>query len=69
MSENASDAPAALVASGASVGLGGCGVSSTVLCLPVVHGGMERNSSKVRTRGLQHAHPFCEKLLERLLEF
>ena len=30
-------------------GLGwGVGVSSTVLCFPVVHGGMERNSSKVR---------------------
>jgi hypothetical protein len=28
-----------------------------VLCLPVVHGGMERNSSKVRTRGLQHFQP------------
>ena len=26
----------------------GLGVSSTVECLPVVHGGMERNSSKVR---------------------
>ena len=35
----------------------GAGVSSTVECLPVVHGGMERNSSKVRTRGLQHFHP------------
>lgn len=26
-------------------------------CLPVVHGGMARNSSKVRTRGLQHFQP------------
>ncbi len=26
----------------------GLGVSSTVECLPVVHGGIERNSSKVR---------------------
>lgn len=33
------------------------GVSSTVECLPVVHGGMFRNSSNVRTRGLQHFHP------------
>lgn len=33
------------------------GVSSTVECLPVVHGGIERNSSKVRTRGLQHFQP------------
>jgi hypothetical protein len=36
---------------------GGLGVSSTVECLPVVHGGMERNSSKVSTRGLQHCQP------------
>jgi hypothetical protein len=28
-----------------------------VECLPVVHGGIERNSSKVRTRGLQHFQP------------
>lgn len=26
-------------------------------CLPVVQGGMERNSSKVKTRGLQHFQP------------
>lgn len=38
----------------------GAGVSSTVECLPVVHGGMARNSSKVKTRGLQHFQP--EKL-------
>lgn len=36
----------------------GAGVSSTVECLPVVHGGISRNSSKVRTRGLQHFQPF-----------
>ena len=35
----------------------GAGVSSTVLCLPVVHGGIVMNSSKVRTRGLQHFQP------------
>ena len=35
----------------------GAGVSSTAECLPVVHGGIERNSSKVRTRGLQHVQP------------
>ena len=36
----------------------GCaGTSSTIECLPVVHGGIERNSSKVRTRGLQHFQP------------
>lgn len=33
---------------------------SVVLCLPVVQGGMVRNSSNVRTRGLQHFQPiFC----------
>lgn len=36
---------------------GGAGVSSTVECLPVVQGGIARNSSKVRTRGLQHFQP------------
>jgi hypothetical protein len=30
---------------------------SVVECLPVVHGGMARNSSKVKTLGLQHFHP------------
>ena len=30
---------------------------STVECLPVVHGGMDKNSSKVRTRGLQQFQP------------
>ena len=35
----------------------GAGFSSTVECLPVVQGGMERNSSNVRTRGLQHVQP------------
>lgn len=38
----------------------GNGVSSTVECFPVVHGGMERNSSKVRKRGLQHFQPSQE---------
>jgi hypothetical protein len=33
------------------------GGRSVVECLPVVHGGMERNSSNVRTRGLQHFQP------------
>jgi len=33
------------------------GGRSVVLCLPVVHGGIVRNSSKVRTRGLQHFQP------------
>lgn len=33
------------------------GVSSTVECLPIVHGGIERNSSNARTRGLQHCQP------------
>jgi hypothetical protein len=35
----------------------GAGVSSTSECLPVVQGSMARNSSKVRTRGLQHFQP------------
>jgi hypothetical protein len=35
----------------------GVGVSSTMECFPAVQGGMARNSSKVRTRGLQHFHP------------
>jgi hypothetical protein len=33
------------------------GGMSVVECLPVVQGGIARNSSKVRTRGLQHFHP------------
>lgn len=33
------------------------GGRSVVECLPVVHGGIERNSSKVKTRGLQHFQP------------
>ena len=35
----------------------GAGVSSVVECLPVVQGGIVRNSSKVRTRVLQHFQP------------
>ena len=35
----------------------GLGVSSTVECLPVVQGGISRNSSNVNTRGLQHFQP------------
>lgn len=30
---------------------------SVVECLPMVQGGIARNSSKVKTRGLQHFHP------------
>lgn len=33
------------------------GVSSTVEWVPVVHGGIERNSSNVKNRGLQHFQP------------
>lgn len=43
-----------------SEGAGGgavVGVSSIVECLPVVQGGMARNSSNVKTRALQHFHP------------
>jgi hypothetical protein len=42
--------------SGALAG-SGAGVSSTSECVPVVQGSMARNSSKVRTRGLQHFQP------------
>ena len=45
------------------VGFGGAGVSSTVECLPVVHGGMDKNSSKVRTRGLQQFQPASVELV------
>ena len=44
-------------AGASSVGFSGAGVSSTVECLPVVHGGIVRNSSNVRTRGLQQFQP------------
>ena len=41
----------------------GCGVSSTVECFPVVQGLMARNSSNVRTLGLQHFQPRkCESV-------
>jgi hypothetical protein len=33
------------------------GGRSVVECLPVVQGGIDKNSSKVRTRGLQHFQP------------
>lgn len=33
------------------------GGSMTVVCLPVVHVGIVKNSSNVRTRGLQHFQP------------
>lgn len=33
------------------------GGRSVVECLPTVQGGIERNSSKVKTRGLQHFQP------------
>ena len=35
----------------------GLGMSSTVECFPVVQGGIERNSSNVKNRGLQHFQP------------
>lgn len=45
-------------ASGTSDAAGlGSGVSSMSVWAPVVQGGMARNSSKVRTRGLQHFQP------------
>lgn len=39
----------------------GAGVSSTVECFPVVQGGISRNSSNVKTRGLQHFQPSSSK--------
>lgn len=52
--------------SGAFVG-SGAGVSSTSECVPVVQGSMARNSSNVKTRGLQHFHPKSPKLAQHLL--
>lgn len=45
--------------SGDSDGRGGSGfgVSSMVECFPVVQGSIERNSSNVKNRGLQHFQP------------
>ena len=42
-----------------SDGEGGSGLvtSSTMECFPVVQGGIERNSSNVKNRGLQHFQP------------
>jgi hypothetical protein len=42
--------------SGALTG-SGLGVSSTSECLPFVQGSIARNSSNVKTRGLQHSQP------------
>lgn len=36
------------------------GGKSVELCLPSVQGGISRNSSKVKTRGLQHFQPKVE---------
>ena len=44
----------------------GFGASSVVECLPVVHGGIARNSSKVKTRGLQHFQPMYMSALPKL---
>lgn len=48
---------------GSGFGGSGVGVSSMVECFPVVQGGIERNSSKVRTRGLQHFQPVMPSVL------
>lgn len=42
---------------GSSCGFSRTGGRSVVECLPAVQGGMDRNSSKVSTRGLQHFQP------------
>ena len=62
---------AAGTAVGSSFGVGfsgGLGVSSTVECLPVVHGGIERNSSKVKTRGLQQFQPVDRSVSQDLCQ-
>lgn len=46
-----------LTSSGSASFFSICGGMSVVLCFPWVHGSMSMNSSKVRTRGLQHFHP------------
>lgn len=43
----------------------GAGVSSTSECFPLVQGSIARNSSNVRTRGLQHFQPESACQLER----
>ena len=45
------------------------GGMSVVECLPVVQGGIARNSSKVRTRGLQHFHPKIRQTINRFCPF
>ena len=49
-------------------GPSGLGVSSTVECFPVVQGGIERNSSNVKNRGLQHFQPipWSQPMFDRL---
>ena len=47
----------ASIASSSCVFSSSCGGLSVVECTPVVHGSISRNSSKLRTRGLQHFHP------------
>lgn len=54
------------VASGSALGGSGTGTSSVVECFPVVQGGIDRNSSKVRTRGLQHFQPERASILVRV---
>ena len=64
--ETASRGGGAVPSAVEDVGAGaGAGVSSTAECFPVVHGGIERNSSKVRTRGLQHFQPGQGKKVSR----
>ncbi len=50
-------AAATIFEASTAFGFGGAGVSSVAECLPFVQGGISRNSSKVRTRGLQHFQP------------
>lgn len=51
------DLEAVAASAGSTCFFSRAGGRSVVECFPVVQGGMERNSSKVKTRGLQHFQP------------
>jgi hypothetical protein len=68
-SEAGVDVGASVGASAGAAFGSSAGVSSTLLCLPVVQGGMVMNSSKVKTRGLQHFHPIevCQLIVRMVV--
>lgn len=57
-----SDSDSVAILAGSTFGFSTAGGRSVVLCLPVVHGGIDMNSSKVKTLGLQHFHPIEVRL-------